>query len=90
MVKNEEEAILLSDNFKKDESGRMMLIGAKLCGSFGTYVNLMVDKLNNHKHSTYTDGDDLLLLNLFDGAEAVYKSPKKNRRQNKNPRIEAF
>jgi hypothetical protein len=66
MAKNEEEAIfLLSDNFKMDESVRMMLIGAKLIGLFDTFTNLMIDKLKNNKQSTYTNGDDLLLLNSF-------------------------
>ena len=79
-VKNEEEALLLlSDNAQKDgDDGRMKLVGAKLvaAGTFDTYVNLMIDKLKENSNRTYCDGDDLILLNSFDGAEAIKTKSK--------------
>ena len=79
-VKNEEEALLLlSENAQKDgDDGRMKLVGAKLvaAGTFDTYVNLMIDKLKENSNRTYCDGDDLILLNSFDGAEAIKTKSK--------------
>ncbi len=49
---------------------RKKVVGAKLDGSFEDYLELMT-----HKHETegrgITDGSDIILLNSFDGAEAI-------------------
>ena len=49
---------------------RKKVVGAKLDGSFEDYLELMT-----HKHETegrgISDGSDIILLNSFDGAEAI-------------------
>jgi hypothetical protein len=79
-IKTEEEAlILLSDKLEEDEDGKRKIVGVKLHGNFDAYINLMIDKHKEKedKHNNiYNDGDDLILLNLFDGAEAIKTKSK--------------
>ena len=66
MVKNEEEALLLlSENMEQDDNGRRKLVGAKLAGTFDTYVNLMIDKHKQDKDKMYCEGDDLILFEFL-------------------------
>ena len=82
MIKNEEDAMAFFSQSKKNTdnqnnqniSGTTKIIGSKLDGNFGNYVNLM-----RHKHETkgleIKDGEDLIVISSFDGAEA-FKSQK--------------
>ena len=76
-IKTEEEVlILLSDNLEEDEDGKRKIVGAKLDGNFDAYINLMLAKQKQDKDKMCNDGDDLILLNLFDGAEAIKMKSK--------------
>jgi hypothetical protein len=69
-VKTEEDALRM---FSAAEQGDEF-IGAKLAGPFNHHIDLMVEK-HNKLEQQLEDGDDLILLNSFDGAEA-FKSSK--------------
>ena len=52
-------------------------MGAKLdAKNFDAYINVMIDKCTQDKQNMCIEGDDLILLNSFDGAEAIKTKSK--------------
>ena len=70
-VKSEEEALMLFS--QKDQLEKT--IGAKLYGNLDNYVDLM-RKQHEDKGVTIQDGEDVILLSSFDGAEAIRTNTK--------------
>ena len=52
-------------------------VGAKLKGSFGVSVETLVKKFNKNTSTSIKDGEDIIILSSWDGAEAL-KSKKQN------------
>ena len=78
-VKTEEEALVMLSDKLSNPNGNLELVGAKLSGSLNNCVDLIVSKVMNcaKKHNVEVmNGEDLILLNSFDGAEAI-KTKKK-------------
>ena len=78
-IKTEEEALVLLSDKLSNQDGNLEIVGAKLSGSLNNFVDLMVSKVMRSalKHKVdVIDGEDLILLNSFDGAEAI-KTKKK-------------
>lgn len=73
-VKTEIEALQLFsqqvDATDNSEEGTISIHGAKLKGGFHEWINAMVKKLED-KGYNLRDGEDLILINSFDGAEAI-------------------
>ena len=84
LLHNEEEAMAFfsqtqeeveeTDKESSSASTFKKVIGAKLDGDYLDYVNLMRNK-HTTKGNCINDGEDILLINSFDGAEA-FKSQK--------------
>ena len=70
-VKSEEEALMLFS--QKDQLEKT--IGAKLYGNLDNYVDLMRKK-HEDKGVSIQDGEDVILLSSFDGAEAIRTNTK--------------
>lgn len=71
VVKDEFHALQLLSNKDDDGDKKSTVIGAKLEGRMDKWIDEVMLKKFSDRGKIVDDGDDLILLNCFDGAEAI-------------------